>query len=342
MVRARHRLKRALTVLARGDLPASSPPSAELSLDEAIEVLRKAPPIEIQRRGHHFQVRDFYSGLNDMLFLEENHDLWHDRPLPPGIEWDLDGHLEVLERIAPYCRELRDVPFEMPPGPPRYHWVNDFWSGVDAIVQYGLLRDTKPRRVVEVGCGWSSLLMAEALARNEGEGAPSADVDQIEPYPRTELLGALPSRWNLHETILQRAPLELFERLEEGDICFYDGSHVARVASDVVWFFSEVIPRLRPGVLVHLHDIFWPNDYPDGWVLDRAQTWNEQYVLQAFLMYNDRFQPVICNAAMLKAHRQRVSELFEGLPADRGGCSFWMRRLPDPGGPKRFSPGSSR
>lgn len=321
-------MARALRVLAgREPAPAASP---DPSLEEAIEVLREAPPIEVQRRGYHFQLRDFYSGLNDMLFLEENRDLWHDRPLPRGVEWDLEAQFDVLKRIAPYCRELREVPDDMPPGPPRYHWVNDFWSGGDAIVQYGLLRDAKPRRVVEVGCGWSSLLMAEAFARNESEGAPVPSVDQIEPYPRKELLSALPSHWNLHETILQRASLEPFESLEEGDVCFYDGSHVARVASDVVWFFFEVMPRLRPGVLVHLHDIFWPNDYPDPWVFERAQTWNEQYVLQTFLMYNDRFKPIVCNAAVLKAHRDEAIELFEGLPADRGGSSVWLRRLPDP------------
>ena len=307
--------------------PPPDPPDP--TVEQAIEVLRRTSPIEVQRHGYHFQVRDFYSGLNDVLFLEENLDLWHSRPLPAGVEWDLEAQLEVLERIAPYCRELHDVPEDMPPGPPRYHWINDFWNGADAIVQYGLLRQAKPHRVVEIGCGWSSLLMAEALARNEGEGAPTAGVEQIEPYPRKELLRALPATWSLHETILQRAPLELFESLEAGDVCFYDGSHVARVASDVVWFFSEVIPRLKPGVLVHLHDIFWPNDYPDLWVFDRAQTWNEQYVLQAFLMYNDRFRPLLCNSAVFEAYREQAIELFQGLPAHRGGSSVWMERLPD-------------
>jgi predicted O-methyltransferase YrrM len=330
------RWKRALEALA-GREPAPSPTIAPPqpsppgpTLEQAIEVLREAPPIEVQRRGYHFQPRDFYSGLNDMLFLEENWDLWHDRPLPAGVGWDLGGQLEELKRIAPRCLELRDVPADMPSGRPRYHWDNDFWSGADAVIHYGLLRDAKPRRVVEVGCGWSSLLMAEALARNEEEGAPPASVVQIEPYPRRELLRALPSDWALHQSILQRAPLEVFDELDEGDVCFYDGSHVARVASDVVWFFFEVVPRLRPGVLIHVHDVFWPADYPDQWVFERAQTWNEQYLLQAFLMYNDRFAPLLCVSALMDAFRAEVTGMLEGLPAARGGGSVWLRRLPDP------------
>jgi len=295
-------------------------------LTRAIETLRETPIAEIQRRGFHFQARDYYSALNDIAFLEENRDLWHDRPLPRGVDWDLEAQLQAVRRIAPYAHELRDVPQDMPPGPPSYHWRNDFWSGLDALVHYGLLREAKPSRVVEIGCGWSSLLMAAALTRNEAEGAAPTIVDQIEPYARKELLSALPAHWDLHETILQRAPMESFEALGDGDVCFYDGSHVARAGSDVVWFFSEVIPRLAPGVIVHVHDIFWPSDYPDPWIFERGQTWNEQYVLQAFLMYNREFEPLLSNTALLSAFPAEMEELLGSLPTVLNGGSLWMRR----------------
>lgn len=321
------RLATALRALLGRPLPPPAPAPQEDGdpVGRAIETLRQTPVAEIQRRGFHFQVRDFYSALNDLAFLEENHDLWHERPLPRGINWDLEAQLEVVRRIAPYAHELKDVPQDMPPGPPRYHWRNDFWSGLDALVQYGLLREAKPSRVVEIGCGWSSLLMAEALSRNEADGTTSA-VDQVEPYARKELLSALPAHWNLHETILQRAPMEPFEALREGDVCFYDGSHVARAGSDVVWFFSEVIPRLAPGVIVHVHDIFWPSDYPDPWIFERGQTWNEQYVLQAFLMYNREFEPLLSNTALLSSFPAEMEELLGSLPTVMSGGSLWMRR----------------
>jgi predicted O-methyltransferase YrrM len=309
---------------------ASRPEPVALTADpiaDAIETLRATPIAEIQRRGWHFQQRDFYSALNDFEFLEENRDLWHDRPMPRGIDWELDGEVVKLRQIAPFALELADVPDDMPEGPPRFHWRNNFWTGLDAFVHYCLMRDAKPRRVVEIGCGWSSLLLAQALARNEDDGAPRADVDQVEPYPRTELLRALPDHWNLHEAILQRAPLSLFEELEDGDVCFYDGSHVAKPGSDVVWFFAEVIPRLAPGVIVHLHDVFWPAEYPDEWIFDRGQTWNEQYVLQAFLMYNSDFKPLLCNPALAALHPTELDELFAAIAPVAGSGSFWMRRV---------------
>jgi predicted O-methyltransferase YrrM len=305
---------------------------------EAIATLRETPIAEIQRRGFHFQPRDYYSPLNDLLFLEENADLWHDRGMPRGVEWDLEAQLGLLRRLAPLILELEDVPQEMPPGPPSYHWQNDFWNGADALVQYGLLREAKPRRVVEVGCGWSSLLMARALARNEEEGAPPTVVDQVEPYARKELLAALPAHWDLHEVMLQRAPLELFEALGDGDVCFYDGSHVTRAGSDVNWFFFEVVPRLAPGVTVHVHDIFWPSDYPDQWIVERGQTWNEQYVLQAFLMYNGEFEPIVVNSAVCGAYPAELQELLGSVPTTLAGGSVWLRRRPagwraNPAGP---------
>jgi hypothetical protein len=296
------------------------------SIDQAIETLAAASIQEVQNRGYHFQQCDYYSALNDLSFLTTNWDLWHERPLPRGIRWDLDAQLDEVRRISPYLSELENVPWDTPPGLPRYHWNNNFWRGADALVHYGLLRHLKPRRVVEIGAGWSSLLMAEALGHNQEEGSEPAVVDQIEPFPRRELLRALPAHWTLHENILQRADLELFDSLQPGDVCFYDGSHVARAGSDVVWFFFEVLPRLKPGVLVHVHDIFWPADYPDDWIFNRGQTWNEQYVLQAFLMYNSAFEPLICNPVLCRHRGEALEELFrETSETQHSGTSIWLK-----------------
>ncbi len=327
------RLRSALKAL-RG-MSSSAPPAPDSTqppdpIDQAIETLASTSAREIQDRGYHFQRRDFYSALNDLPFLDENWDLWHDRPAPRGIPWDLDAQLGELRRISPYLAELADVPFDPPPGPPAYHWANDFWRGGDAMVQYALLRAAKPRRVVEIGSGWSSLLLARALERNEAEGVEPTSVDQVEPYPRRELLSALPEHWRLHDVMLQRADLSLFEALEEGDVCFCDGSHVARAGSDVVWFFFEVLPRLRPGVLIHLHDICWPADYPDEWIFERGQTWNEQYVLQAFLMYNRAFEPLICNGMLYHHRKGEVNELYAVTPeTQHSGSSVWLRKVAD-------------
>ena len=321
------RFRNIVRTLKSGTTPAPQPIEAEDAVNTAIETLAATSIKEIQDRGYHFQRRDYYSGFNDLPFLIENRDLWHDRPFPRGITWDLDAQLEQVRLVAPYFQELADVPWNAPPGPPRYYWNNDFWRGSDAAIYYGLLRHHKPRRVVEIGCGWSSLLLAEALKRNEDEGAQVAAVDQIEPFPRAELLSALPVHWNLHEVVLQRAELTLFESLRAGDLCFFDGSHVVRTGSDVVWFFFEVLPRLKPGVLIHVHDIFWPNDYPDEWIMERGQTWNEQFLLQAFLMYNDSYRPIVCNAALYHSRRPQLEVLYRDFPEACSGVSFWFEKI---------------
>ena len=309
--------------------PTSHPVPTAAEIAAAIEVLKSAPKVEIQWQGYDFQEFGYYSPVNELDFLSSNRDLWHDRALPVGIEWDFDAQLAELARIAPLAGELRDVPDPAPAGPPAYHWENDFWRGIDALVHYSLLRHRKPARVVEIGTGWSSLLMARALGANEAEGSPATQVTQIEPYPREELLASLPSHWTSQVLPLQRADLSAFEALEAGDVCFYDGSHVSKIASDVNWFFFEVLPRLKPGVLVHLHDIFWPEDYPDEWVMKRGQTWNEQYVLQAFLMYNPQFRVVLANHALVHLHPGAVNAAFGDITPLGTGGSVWLERVSD-------------
>src|SRR3954449_10647822 len=263
-------------VVASGDAAASPPPApprlgpwASREVDAALDLLRRVPFDELQRRGWHFQPNHFYWPLNDVAFLADNPGLWHDRGLPREVDWDLDAQLEVARAVERHRSELADVPFERTPGRVEYVWNNGAFGGADAIVYYGLVRELRPRRVVEVGSGWSSLLLARALGRN---GTP-CDVTLIEPYPNHELLSALPDGWEVQERPLQRAELAVFERLGPGDLCLFDGSHCAATASDVNWFVFEVMPRLARGVLVHIHDILLPEGFIERWILDEGLSW---------------------------------------------------------------------
>ena len=287
-------------------------------IDEAIEALRGVPFEEIQRRGWHFQPNHFYWPLNDVAFLRENLGLWHDRGLPQGVAWDLDGQLELASRVHAYLPELEDVPDLPAEGRARFVWQNNAFSGADAVVYYGLVRDLQPRRVVEVGSGWSSLLLARAVQRNERR----CEVTIVEPFPNEWLFEALPPEWEVHRAIIQHADLAIFERLGPGDVCFYDGSHCVRTGADVNWFLFEVLPRLAPGVLVHLHDIFFPDDYHDEWIFNEGLSWNEQYVLQAFLMHNDAYRIRIANHMLWKERAHELSELY-----NMDGGSIWLEKL---------------
>jgi predicted O-methyltransferase YrrM len=257
----------------RGEEPPATPPPAPTAehapaaeplvtrfeaqyVDEALEFLRRVPFQELQRRGWHLQPNHYYWPLNDVRFLREHEDLWHDRGLPRGIDWDLDGQVAFARELATVYHELDDVEHEGSRNAlaKRITFDNGSFSGADACAYYGVVRTRQPRRVVEVGGGWSTIFLAHALARNDRPAA----VTLIEPEPDPRLLKRLPHDWDIQKSLLQFADLTVFERLEAGDVCFYDGSHVARTGSDVNWFFFEVLPRLAPGVLIHVHDISGP------------------------------------------------------------------------------------
>ncbi|HTS17255.1 MAG TPA: class I SAM-dependent methyltransferase [Verrucomicrobiae bacterium] len=302
----------------------SLPPSND-ELKGALGILKRADYKAIQKLGHHLQPNDYYSPVNDCSFLDASRDLWTTLKDPECIDWRLDHQLEVAREVAGFVEELRNVPEESS-DPATYYWQNPMWNNADALVQYGLVRSRKPQRYIEIGCGWSSLLLKKALLRNEREGATRAEVTLIEPYPRAEILSTLPSHWRQIPSMLQRAPLTVFDDLRTGDMLFFDGSHCAKVGSDVCWFFFRVLPRLHSGVLIHIHDIFYPDEYPEEWLFNRNQSFNEQYVLQAFLMHNHDYEVEIANRYVWIKRATDLDGLYKGVQPSYG-CSFWMRKL---------------
>jgi hypothetical protein len=179
-----------------------------------------------------------------------------------------------------------------------------------------LVRDLQPEQVVEVGIGNSSKLLARALAANKKICA----VTLIDPNPRWDVLGSLPEDWEVISSLVQNVDLDVFSRLRAGDILFYDGSHCVRTGSDVNWMLFEVLPRLAPGVWIHM-----PRDYSREWIFDEGLSWNEQYLVQAFLMHNDSYR-VRLGSVMLDHYRGSL--LRDLFPANRGGASsLWLQKI---------------
>ncbi len=300
-----------------------------VSVTQALEILKKTEARDLELLGFRLEPCDFYSPVNNLHFLEQNEDLWASPFTPLDIDWRIERQMAVAREISEYVLELSDVPASADYSSGTYYWNNPFWNNADALVQYGLLRSRKPQRLIEIGCGFSSLLASRAIARNKAEDASyNPQVVLIEPNPRRELLSKLPSDWRLVERILQRCPLEEFDSLSAGDVLFYDGSHCVRTGNDVNWFFFRILPRLRNHVLIHLHDIFLPNDYPREWLLKRKQTWTEQFLLQAFLMNNPAYSVEIANAFLCHANPEELKRLYKGVQPF-WGVSFWMRKLLD-------------
>jgi hypothetical protein len=308
----------------QGERPSDMPSpkrACDREIEEALDVLRSAPFEELQRRGWHFQPNHYYWPLNDVSFLRRHPEVWVRRSVPAEIDWDMEGQIALLGQISPYFAELSDILDGPPEGPGEFVWGNDAFPRGDACSYYGILRRLAPSRVIEVGAGWSTLVMARALALND----QPCEVTLVDPEPRWEVLGELPRDWRLLEDPVQLVDTAVFEGLEAGDVLFYDGSHCVRTGSDVNWMFFEVLPRLAPGVWIHVHDLNWPWDYPPQWVLDEGLSWNEQYLVQAFLMGNRIYRVRLAMGMLSMEAREEMRALLSEVMF---GGSLWIEKLP--------------
>lgn len=239
-----------------------------------------------------------------------------------GIDLRETEQLGLLERFAEY---YRDHPFTATQVKDRrYFFENPFYSYSDALFLHCMLRHIRPKRVIEVGSGYSSaatLDTCELYLNNE------VDVTFIEPYPdvlRSMLKPGDSDRIHIVEKPLQDVPLSLFKGMAANDILFIDSTHVSRVGSDVNYIFFEVLPALQRCVIIHFHDVFWPFEYPESWI-EEGRQWHEAYLLRAFLEFNKTFDILAFNTFLETFH----SDWFEKhmpLCLKNPGGSIWLRR----------------
>lgn len=218
-----------------------------------------------------------------------------------------------------------DLPFPATKSPShRYFFENAWYSYSDAIFLYGMIRHAQPKRIVEVGSGYSSAVMLDTIDAHIGEKVHCTFVD---PFPE-RLLSLLRPADLGHVTVLkervQDVGLEPFLALERNDILFVDSSHVSKAGSDVNYLLGEVLPRLSPGVYVHVHDIFYPFEYPKEWI-EQGRFWSESYALRSFLTFNDAFEIVLFNTYLERFHRARFEREMPLCLRNEGG-SIWLQR----------------
>lgn len=211
----------------------------------------------------------------------------------------------------------------------RFPFDNSYFSKLDAAIYYALIRHLKPARVIEIGCGFSTRIADIALKRNRTEGHPGRLIC-IEPYPEARLT-EFALEMELIQQPVQEVGLEMFRSLKSSDILFIDSSHVAKFQSDVCHEFLTILPTLAPGVWVHVHDIFFPADYPAEWLVEKRIAFNEQYLLEAFLALNPSFTAQCCLHALWLDHKGVMASMWPPacLPANDklGAGSFWMKRV---------------
>lgn len=281
-----------------------------------------------EARGLHVTPVHYYQPIPDTRALPP--DLWRRRTALAGIDLREDRQLALLGEMARDFRaEYEAFPRTGECRPGRFVVDNGGFRSVDAEVLYGMIRRFRPRRILEIGSGYSTYLAAIALEKNrhDGDGRPGR-LAAIEPHPNDYLKAGFPGLDELLPVAVQEVPLARFEALQENDILFIDSSHVLRIGSDVQFEFLEVLPRLRPGVLVHVHDIFLPAEYPRPWVMEQRRFWNEQYLLQAFLAFNTAFEVVLACSHLHLAHPEALERAFPSYAREREWPgSFWMRRV---------------
>lgn len=284
----------------------------------------------LERVGLHLTRNHFYEPIPDTRRLPDR--LWEPRRAVPGIDLREEAQLELLERIhRDWATEY--VRFRSTPGPRtwEYYLRNPQFGKVDAEVLYAMIRSLRPRRVLEVGGGHSTTVACAALERNRAEGA-EASMTTVEPCPSTILRAGVPGLDELIVAPVQDVPIERFLELGADDILFIDSSHVVKVGSDVQYLLLDVLPRLAPGVVVHVHDIFLPGEYPRHLVVEWHRFWNEQYVLQAFLACNPSFEVLWGSAFLHTFYPEELARVFpsyrrEGWPSGLPPSSFWIRRV---------------
>jgi predicted O-methyltransferase YrrM len=202
------------------------------------------------------------------------------------------------------------------------------YAPFNGLVLYAFIRHFRPRKVVEVGSGMSTRIMSRAFAQNARDGL-QGDYVVIDPYVSAELKRSCEGTTQFIDRPIEEMPTDRFLELGENDVLFVDSSHTVRVFGDVNYLFLTLFPQLQPGVLVHVHDIFFPRDYLPHHFLGgkQKQIWQEQYLLQAFLMFNEAFRVELCASYLHLKHLQELSAVFPWYHKDRCPSSFWMRRI---------------
>lgn len=262
--------------------------------------------------GIHITPVHFYSPIPDIRELP--HDIYTKVNKCEGMRFDrLEFQRFIDSMLTKYGREFNP-----------YH--NSGLSKVDSFVLYSLIRESKPKKMVEIGSGESTKIALLALEKNRKEGY-DYHMTAIEPYPKEYLRKLDGDRFRLLVSKVQDVSLEEFS---DADILFIDSSHVSKIGSDVNYEMFDILPTMKAGSLIHWHDIVIPVDYPRSWIENGNMYWNESYVVQSFMMYNESFETIwpskymqVCDTISMKD----IVPFFEPENPDEQLSSFWIRRV---------------
>jgi hypothetical protein len=276
-----------------------------------------------RRAGYHVYPQVFYNPFPDPLQVDAAK-LEAKRSLP-GIDLRVTEALRLVRELSPYSAETNQFLQNRAGDVARWDLT---YPLCDTGTLYAMLRHLKPRRYIEVGCGFSSRASAAALGANAAAGHP-CESTFIEPYP-PKYLGEMKLPGRFIKKKIEQVPLELFQLLEAGDVLFIDTSHVIKVQNDVEYELLHILPSLRAGVNVHIHDIFTPYDYPAEWLIGSGPNRggnNEQYAVECLLSGGTDWEVLLPVHLLWREHRPALQTLVD---ADDRPAAFWIRKTCGP------------
>lgn len=259
--------------------------------------------------------------FKDILAKSQN--LFDKNDIVYDINLNEEKQLELLQNIVPFINEFPYKPNKTTGY--RYYYDNNMFQQTDGLMLYSLLRYLKPKNVIEIGSGFSSAIFLDV---NNTYFKNQVKLTFIEPYP--ERLFSLLKKED-HETAniiidsLQNVALDTYDVLSEGDILFIDSSHIIKTGSDISFWLFNILPRLKKGVVVHIHDIFYPFEYPKKWI-EEQKCYNEVYVMRAFLMNNSDYEILLFNSWVSCKQSEWITT-NAAFCLDSEGGSIWLRKI---------------
>jgi len=256
--------------------------------------------------------------------------VWQRKSDLPGVDFRPDKQVQFLRNLGGKYGNECNWPAISTGNIQEFYTENNSFSFGCAASLHTILRWYKPRKVFEIGSGNSSLIFSGALTRNASEGYP-CDYIIIDPYPSALLQHGLSCLTKIIPERVELIDASFFESLGENDILFIDSGHTVRTGSDVNFLFLDVLPRLAPGVIVHVHDIGLPYEYPEVYFTNPSfrMFWTEAYLLQAFLTFNSQYEVLLALNYIMSNERREFVQAFPNYDPSKHKAtsgSFWMRR----------------
>jgi hypothetical protein len=278
-----------------------------------------------EKIGLHVLPVHYYSPIPDTKMLRNQMGMFEEPLGMYGVELNEDVQKKTLEKVvARYEDEYVNIGGQQ--FGTREELMRSF-APINALTLYSFIRNFKPHRMIEVGAGMSTKISSAAFVKNRDEGVPG-NFATIEPYPSKDLLKGYDGLNRIIKKKVQEVSLNEFKALKENDILFIDSSHTVKIFGDVNYLYLNIIPQLNAGVIIHIHDIFFPFDYLPHHFFNKGtkQIWQEQYLLQAFLMFNKDFEILLSLSYMHYKYLNNLKSLFPWYQERRWPSSFWMSR----------------